>query len=77
MRVVIPTRAQMRKVRREVDVSSMEFYKGYRYDTRTKQNHPYYIAEIDLDDPLFSYFYQNEYLALPSYMVGMKIERKG
>lgn len=55
----------------------MEFYKGYRYDTRTKQNHPYYIAEIDLDDPLFPYFYQNEYLALPSYMVGMKIERKG
>ena len=77
MRIIIPTRTQMRKVRKEVDVSLMDFYKCSRYDAKTRQTHPYYTAEIDTNDPLFPYFYQNEYLALPSYMIGIKFKKEG
>lgn len=62
MRVVIPTRAQMRRIRKEIDVDSLEHYKGQKYNLRTLQDHPYYVLEIDPEDERFAYFKEKGYI---------------
>lgn len=62
MRVIIPTRTQMRKVVKEVNLNSYDVYKGLIYNPRTRQNHPYYSLWIDPSDELFPYFAEKGYV---------------